>query len=209
MKQILLASAAAFTMLVVTPASAQVVGSRQAGPSGNLLTLSQLGLSSGVTPVATLAGGTVFTSDQPNADDPQGFLGTFLAAGPTPGQPATLTFIQPTSFLSFLWGSPDTYNVLTINGTQTFTAASLGFPVLNGAQNFAQYVGFTGTNGTLINTVSFSNIPSQDAFEAANFSVTAAVPEPATWAMMLVGFGGIGFAMRRRKSKVTTNVAFA
>lgn len=37
----------------------------------------------------------------------------------------------------------------------------------------------------------------------------AAVPEPATWAMMLIGFGGIGFAMRRRKSKVMTNVAFA
>jgi len=27
---------------------------------------------------------------------------------------------------------------------------------------------------------------------------TGAVPEPATWAMMLLGFGGIGFAMRRR-----------
>ena len=26
---------------------------------------------------------------------------------------------------------------------------------------------------------------------------TGAVPEPATWAMMLLGFGGIGFAMRR------------
>lgn len=27
----------------------------------------------------------------------------------------------------------------------------------------------------------------------------AAVPEPSTWAMMLVGFGGIGFSMRRRR----------
>jgi hypothetical protein len=25
------------------------------------------------------------------------------------------------------------------------------------------------------------------------------VPEPSTWAMMLLGFGAIGFAMRRRK----------
>lgn len=31
-------------------------------------------------------------------------------------------------------------------------------------------------------------------------SITAvAVPEPATWAMMLMGFGAVGFAMRRRK----------
>jgi hypothetical protein len=209
MKKLLLAGAAAFTMFTVMPASAQVVGSLSNNAASNLLTLNSLGLSSGMTQVATLTGGTVFTSTQPNADDPQGYLGTFLAAGPTAGQPATLTFTQPTNFLSFLWGSPDTYNVLTINGTQTFTAASLGFSVVNGAQSFAQYVNFAGTNGSLINTVSFSNNPATDAFESANFSVTAPVPEPATWAMMLVGFGGIGFAMRRRKSKVTTNVAFA
>jgi len=30
---------------------------------------------------------------------------------------------------------------------------------------------------------------------------TAAVPEPSTWAMMLLGFGGIGFVAYRRKSK--------
>lgn len=36
-----------------------------------------------------------------------------------------------------------------------------------------------------------------------------AVPEPAAWAMMLVGVGSIGAALRRRRAKVTTNVAFA
>lgn len=40
------------------------------------------------------------------------------------------------------------------------------------------------------------------------FSITAAVPEPATWGMMIVGFGAVGFAMRRgRKAKV--RVAYA
>jgi len=33
-----------------------------------------------------------------------------------------------------------------------------------------------------------------------NFQLTAAVPEPATWAMMLAGFGMLGFALRRRHS---------
>jgi PEP-CTERM motif len=33
----------------------------------------------------------------------------------------------------------------------------------------------------------------------------AAVPEPASWALMIGGFGLVGFAMRRRKA----NVAFA
>lgn len=49
-------------------------------------------------------------------------------------------------------------------------------------------------------------------FAASNFAVTlrntvtgesrifAPVPEPSTWALMLLGFGGIGVAMRRRRS---------
>lgn len=34
--------------------------------------------------------------------------------------------------------------------------------------------------------------------------MTAAVPEPGTWAMMLIGFGGIGAAMRRRRTPKAT-----
>lgn len=34
-----------------------------------------------------------------------------------------------------------------------------------------------------------------------------AVPEPATWAMMLLGFGAVGFAMRRRRTPVLAQVA--
>ena len=36
------------------------------------------------------------------------------------------------------------------------------------------------------------------------FNVAAAVPEPGTWAMMLVGFGAIGATMRRRRVRPTT-----
>ncbi|WP_344709991.1 PEPxxWA-CTERM sorting domain-containing protein [Sphingomonas humi] len=32
-----------------------------------------------------------------------------------------------------------------------------------------------------------------------NFAAAAAVPEPGTWALMLLGFGGIGVAMRRQR----------
>ena len=39
--------------------------------------------------------------------------------------------------------------------------------------------------------------------------VVAAVPEPGTWAMLIVGFGIAGAGLRRRKTKVTTRVALA
>jgi hypothetical protein len=35
-----------------------------------------------------------------------------------------------------------------------------------------------------------------------NFEATAPVPEPATWAMMILGMGGIGYTLRRRSAKV-------
>ena len=37
--------------------------------------------------------------------------------------------------------------------------------------------------------------------------ILAPVPEPATWALMLLGFGGIGMAMRRRRRPVLAQVA--
>ena len=46
------------------------------------------------------------------------------------------------------------------------------------------------------------------AFLAMENTAVAGVPEPATWAMMLAGFGAIGFALRRRP-KVRTTVSFA
>ncbi len=37
----------------------------------------------------------------------------------------------------------------------------------------------------------------------------AAVPEPSTWAMMLLGFAGLGFAFRQRRRKVCLNAPLA
>ncbi len=37
---------------------------------------------------------------------------------------------------------------------------------------------------------------------------TAAVPEPASWAMLIIGMGAVGYASRRRQN-VTTRIAYA
>jgi PEP-CTERM motif len=34
-------------------------------------------------------------------------------------------------------------------------------------------------------------------------ATVAAIPEPATWAMMLLGFAGLGFAFRQSRRKVS------
>jgi hypothetical protein len=36
----------------------------------------------------------------------------------------------------------------------------------------------------------------------ADLAGVGGVPEPATWAMMLIGFGGLGAVLRRRRSLV-------
>jgi len=56
----------------------------------------------------------------------------------------------------------------------------------------AEFFGFTGGG------VSQMTVSSTTDFAIGDFFVRA-VPEPQTWAMMLLGFGGIGMAMRRSK----------
>lgn len=195
----LIASAALVASL---NASALVVGS-QGGGVGTFLNLSSAGLNGGA--VATLSGGTIYTADQPFADIPKGgvFGGNFLAVGPTAGQPATLSFTGGgVDYISFLWGSPDTYNMLTVtssNGSQLFTTSLLGLPG-DGNQSVSQYVQFSAIAGSKITGLTFNNQPATDAFETANYSLTAPVPEPETYALMLAGLGALAFVAKRRKN---------
>lgn len=77
------------------------------------------------------------------------------------------------------------------------------------AQSFAassKYVGFfTLTDRTNVGFFLYDDVLS-DNRGGVSIAV-AAVPEPTTWGMMILGFGAVGFAMRRR-AKVRTNVSF-
>lgn len=67
---------------------------------------------------------------------------------------------------------------------------------------------FVGTGSPT--TVSFSGRGSGTNVDVILDDVNvAAVPEPATWAMMLMGFGLVGFGLRSRKSGHRTIVRFA
>jgi hypothetical protein len=49
----------------------------------------------------------------------------------------------------------------------------------------------------LIDVLPASPIP------AIELTIVAAVPEPSTWAMMLIGFAGLGFAFRQSRRRVS------
>lgn len=98
-------------------------------------------------------------------------------------------------------GAPITKSVLV--GATGAASALYSFDATGAARNnmgWASYTySFVGSGAPT--TLSFA---SQDAgaFGAAldNVSVEAVVPEPATWAMMILGFGLVGGAMRRRSA---------
>jgi choice-of-anchor C domain-containing protein len=73
----------------------------------------------------------------------------------------------------------------------TDTTTTLNFTNLTGA----------GNEGVFLDAVSVN---------AAGINPTGAVPEPSTWAMMLLGFGAVGFSLRRRKAQAPRlRVAYA
>jgi PEP-CTERM motif len=66
------------------------------------------------------------------------------------------------------------------------------------SQTFATTVGDTYLYS--FNVPNFAGTPDGFTVDVTNAVVgTGGVPEPATWAMMLVGFGGLGAAMRSRR----------
>lgn len=74
------------------------------------------------------------------------------------------------------------FTTATLDYVATSTLTPISFTLLD-----TNEVGLIGNNDPLIDGVSFEQI-----------AVGGAVPEPATWAMMIVGFGAVGGMMRRR-----------
>ncbi len=64
--------------------------------------------------------------------------------------------------------------------------------------------------GTAISAYTDDNaVGSQYTNYVFRVDALGAVPEPSTWAMMLLGFGALGFAMRRRRGKQSLRVRYA
>jgi len=123
------------------------------------------------------------------------------------GGSATINFGPNIGAFQFDWGSIDSYNRLTIESSagslvvvpgSNFPNLANGNQVLPGTNGLFTVSGSSGERFTSITLTSSSN-----SFEIDNLAVSA-IPEPATWAMLIAGFGMVGFAARRRRTLVAT-----
>lgn len=157
---------------------------------------------------APVSGGLVTTGSESGIRaQPFGSTGKYWTVGPSDGSPGILDLssIADIFNVSFLWGSVDAYNLVEFldmdgNVIASFTGSDIFNPA-NGNQtdpNLNPVVRFdiTGNDVSTLKSLRFSS--TSNAFETDNFTINA-VPEPATWALMLLGFGAIGFGMRRRR----------
>jgi hypothetical protein len=74
----------------------------------------------------------------------------------------------------------------------------------NGCGGFGTF--HLGVTANVFEDINFDPTGGAVAFDEST-AVTSAVPEPSTWAMMILGFCGVGFMAYRRKSKPTFRLA--
>lgn len=109
------------------------------------------------------------------------------------------------------------YKILSITG-MLGTSAINGLSGFQGSDNYfyktgnfvdASGLGFTTVGGTSASLYFASSaqryqLTTTSPFTSGYVTATAtpAVPEPAVWATLMLGFGGVGFALRRRKAAI-------
>lgn len=110
------------------------------------------------------------------------------------------------SRLSFYMGSPDAYNQVRFNyaggGFDILDGTALAGGAFNGDQSVGRRMSYD-FNGQKVTSVEFTS--TGNSFEFDNLA--SAVPEPATWAMLIAGFMGVGAVLRRHRRRGV--VAFA
>jgi hypothetical protein len=214
MKSLLLGLSIA-AMGAVTAANATVSIVQIASP-GNWSAFDNVGvgLSSGST--ATNSGLITFTTDGNVA------VGTNVNVNAAPAGDAshylwgvggaTITFANAVTRFDIYWGSIDgngnNNNSLVLNvGSDTITGDNLvAMGLTNGAGNQFdifdnQWFRISDTNP--FTSFAVSSTTNAFEFDMAGPSVTqtSGVPEPSTWAMMLLGFAGLGYAGFKRRPR--------
>lgn len=177
----LFASALAASALVITPGATP--GTDQPNPAADAIT---------GTVFQNVSGSISGVRRTPWEGTPLASTGLYTSV--SANSSATYVFGSAMKAVSFLWGSPDTYNNLDISlsagGTEIVNGALIQPPVAVGAK----YVTLSGVGA--FDSVTFRS--GQNAFEFANLEATP-VPLPAGVLLLGGALAGLG-AVRRRVS---------
>ncbi len=185
MKKLTLAVLASISAFVAAPAQAAIV-SCTAEPGGAVLNACVVDATTGQNSVFFQVSPTPTTLDPLNPLT--GAFSTFfdfafVGAGTVDSSLVTVAFnsVAGLQIDQVLFGSTPFTLMSTMGGAQSF--------VLMPSQQVA-----TGTTRLTIN----GTVLQPGAQFSGNLTVGPPVPEPSVWAMMLVGFGAVGYSMRRR-----------
>ena len=114
-----------------------------------------------------------------------------------------LTFFTPSGYqlLNSTLSASETSDPLTTISFDTITLNGVSFDeIITGTTDFYQLLNQVLIDGAE-NTIVVAGTTGGNAAYSGTLTFAAAVPEPGTWAMMLLGFGAIGFSMRRKRSQ--------
>jgi PEP-CTERM motif len=135
---------------------------------------------------------SVFDRDLAPAGDTTNFV--FAQEG---GGSVTVGFTTGLSSVTIYWGSPDTYNTLTLGNGDVITGTEVGTALGFSADGSNTNTGWV----TISDTASFKSFTATSGSPAFEFDMAGAVPEPSTWGMLMLGFSGLGYAAFRRSAK--------
>jgi hypothetical protein len=148
---------------------------------------------------------TASVTDNVNVPNRVQFDDTNASAG---GQTAWFNFFVAPSALGTFSATVATYPVSTVTLLELLTG---GTSTTVGGTLLTSTPGTQLTYGNLTAntwyTFRYTANMSTGGSISGNAAFYPAVPEPATWGMMLLGFAGMGFAMRRRRRPALAQIA--
>lgn len=115
------------------------------------------------------------------------------------GGSATYTFGSSQSVVSLYIGSLDTYNQIAFSNGQTFVGDDLA--AYSGADNGSWTSGATNGWFTFHLDGAASSVTLSSGSNSFEVAAIAGVPEPASWAMIILGAGLTGASLRARRAK--------
>lgn len=178
----------------------------------------ELSVGSTAIPGWSIIGDTVAWIDTPNpyglaANEGDYFLDltNYQAGAPFGGVTQTISTMAGHKYLltfdlgsSSRWGLPDGLTATAGSASQSFLST------LTGINNWENHVlEFTASGDTTV--ISFRGNAGNNYIGLDNVTIrdlgVGGVPEPATWAMLLTGFGAMGVRMRRGRPKIKVYLA--